>query len=56
MERKKNPDRWFAAATMKHVEELAALMGKNNVAIISKDERLIFHWASLLLTGRAPFL
>ena len=28
LERKKNPDRWFAAATMKHVEELAVLMGK----------------------------
>ena len=39
MERKKNPDRWFAAATMKHVEELAVLMGKNNVAIIGKDDK-----------------
>ena len=37
MEKKKNPDRWFAAATMKHFKELAVLMGKNNVAIIGKD-------------------
>ena len=36
-ERKKDPDRRFAAATMKHVEELAVLMGKNNVPIIGKD-------------------
>ena len=34
---KKNPDRWFAAVTMKHVEELAVVMGKKNVAIIGKD-------------------
>ena len=39
MERKKNPDRWFATATMKHVEELAVLMGKNNVATIGKDDK-----------------
>ena len=39
MERKKNPDRWFAAATMRHVEELAVLMGKNKVAIIGKDDK-----------------
>ena len=37
MERKNDPDRRFAAATMKHVEELAVLMGKNNVAVIGKD-------------------
>ena len=37
MKRKKNPDRWFTAATMKLVKELAVLMGKNNVAIIGKD-------------------
>ena len=41
MERKKNPNCWFAAATMKHVEELAVLMGKNNVAIIGKDDPVI---------------
>ena len=35
----KNPNCWFAAATMKHVEELAVLMGKNNVAIIGKDDK-----------------
>ena len=39
MERKKNPDRWFTAAKMKHVKELAVLMGKNNVAIIGKDDK-----------------
>ena len=39
MERKKNPNCCFAAATMKHVEELAVLMGKNNVAIIGKDDK-----------------
>ena len=37
MKRKKNPDRWFTAATMKLVEELVVLMGKNNVGIIVKD-------------------
>ena len=38
MGRKKNPDWWFAAATMKHVES-AILMGKNNVATIDKDDK-----------------
>ena len=33
-----NPDRWFAAGTtMRHVEELAVLMGENNVTKIGKD-------------------
>lgn len=37
--RKKNPDRWFAATTMKHVEDLAVLMGADNVAIVGKDDK-----------------
>ena len=39
METKKDPDQWFAEATMKYVKELAVLIGKNNVAIIGKDDK-----------------
>ena len=45
MERKKvisqwreRSDRWFAAATMKHVKNLAVLVGKNNLVIIGKND------------------
>ena len=34
---KERSDRWFAAAIMKHVKNLAVLMGKNNVVIIGKN-------------------
>ena len=36
MERKKNLNRWFAAATMKHVHDFDVLMGKNNLFITGK--------------------
>ena len=36
MERKKNLNRWFAAATMKYVHDFDVLMGKNNVFITGK--------------------
>ena len=39
MDRKKNPDWWFAAATMKHVKDFAVLMEQNNVAITDKDNK-----------------
>ena len=35
----KNPDRWFAATTMKIVEDFAVLMGTDNVAILGKDDK-----------------
>ena len=35
MERKKNLNRWFAAAKM-HVHDFGVLMGKNNVFITAK--------------------
>ena len=38
MQRAKNPDRWFASATMHHVEDFAVLMGRGNVAILGKDD------------------
>ena len=37
-QRAKNQDRWFAGTTMKHVEDLAVLMGKD-VAILGKDDK-----------------
>ena len=37
--RSKNPDRWFAATTMQFTEEFAVLMGKDNVAILGKDDK-----------------
>ena len=39
MQQSKNPDRWFAAANMKHVEDFALLMGENNIAILEKDDK-----------------
>lgn len=39
MGRKNNHDRWFAAATMKHIEDLAVLIGKNIAAINAKDDK-----------------
>lgn len=35
---KERSDRWFAAAIMKHVKNLAVLIGKNNVVIIGKND------------------
>ena len=37
--RSKKQDRWFAAATMKHVEDLVVLMGAHKVAILGKDDK-----------------
>ena len=37
--RSKNPDRWFAATTAQMTEDLAVLMGKDNVAILGKDDK-----------------
>lgn len=39
MQQSKNPDRWFAAANMKHVEDFALLMGENNIAILEKADK-----------------
>ena len=39
MRRAKNPDRWFASATMHHVEDFTVLMGRENVTILSKGDK-----------------
>ena len=41
MQRAKNPDRWFASATMHHVEDFAVLMGDDNVAILGQDDKAL---------------
>lgn len=40
IKRSKNPDRWFAAGIMKHIEDFALVMGENNVAILGNDDKV----------------
>ena len=37
--RSKNPDRWFAAKTMEHAEELASLLGPSITNFIGQDDK-----------------
>lgn len=41
MQRAKNPGRWFTSTTMHHVKNLAVLMGRENVAILNKDDKAL---------------
>ena len=41
MQRVKNPERWFPLFTIHYVEDLAVLMGRENVAILGKDDKAL---------------
>ena len=41
MQRVKNPDRWLPLFTIHYVEDLAVLMGRENVAILGKDDKAL---------------
>ena len=56
MERLKNVDRWFAATTMRHVQELAILMGSKNVAILGKDDKALIPLGIPAANKQSPIL
>ena len=56
MERSQNEDRWFAATTMKHVEDFAILMGSKNVAILGKDDKALIPLGIPAANKQSPLL
>ena len=56
MQRSKNPDWWFVAAIMKHVEDFALVTGENNVAIPGKDHKAHIPLSIPVATKQSPIL
>ena len=56
MQEAKNPDRWFASATMHHVEDFAILMGAENVAFLGKDDKALIPLGIPAANKQTPIL
>ena len=56
MQRAKNPDWWFASATMHHVEDFAILMGAENVAFLGKDDKALIPLGIPAANKQTPIL
>ena len=54
--RASNPDRWFAAMTMQHTEELAALLGEGVCISMGKDDKAHVPIGITAATKQAPLL
>ena len=55
-ERSSNPDRWFAAMTMQHTEELAALLGSETCISMGKDDKAHVPIGVTAASKQAPLL
>ena len=54
--RSKNPDRWFAAKSMEHAEELASLFGPTVSAFIGQDDKAHVQIGITAANKQAPLL
>lgn len=52
----KNSERWFSSTTMQHVEDLAVLMSRENVAILGKDDKALIPLGIPAANKQSPIL
>ena len=49
-------ERWFSLTTMQHVEDLAVLMSRENVAILGKDDKALIPLGIPAANKQSPIL
>ena len=52
----KNSERWFSSTTTQHVEDLAVLMSRENVAILGKDDKALIPLGIPAANKQSPIL
>ena len=52
----KNSERWFSSTAVQHVEDLAVLMSRENVAILGKDDKALIPLGIPAANKQSPIL